>query len=121
MTQAAKTHCKLIVGATTVEKWDITPTDAPIRAPALIRLLLLHLPLLVEPTLFLLLPSRTMFMGRSTMLLWRKPRKLWTWSLVYFFINDTSAVVLFDFEASHSFISAIYIEKHNLPIALLKC
>jgi hypothetical protein len=38
-----------------------------------------------------------------------------------FFINDTSAVVLFDFEASHSFISAIYVEKHNLPIALLKC
>jgi hypothetical protein len=38
-----------------------------------------------------------------------------------FFINDTSAVVLFDSEASHSFISTAYIEKHNLPIALLKC
>jgi hypothetical protein len=36
-----------------------------------------------------------------------------------FFVNDTSAVVLFDSEASHSFISAAYIEKHNLPIALL--
>jgi hypothetical protein len=38
-----------------------------------------------------------------------------------FFINDTSTVMLFDSRASHSFISAPYIEKHNLPIALLKC
>jgi 5-methylthioribose kinase len=37
-----------------------------------------------------------------------------------FFINDTSAVVLFDFGASHSFISTAYVEKHNLPIALLR-
>jgi hypothetical protein len=37
-----------------------------------------------------------------------------------FFINDTSAVVLFDFGASHSFISAAYVEKHNLPMALLR-
>jgi hypothetical protein len=64
-----KTRCKLIVGATTMETRDITPNDAPIRAPVPIRLLLLHLPPLVEPTLFLLLPSRTMLMGESTMLL----------------------------------------------------
>jgi hypothetical protein len=38
-----------------------------------------------------------------------------------FFINDTSAVVLFDSRALHSFISAAYVEKHNLPIALLRC
>jgi hypothetical protein len=37
-----------------------------------------------------------------------------------FFINDTSAVVLFKFGASHSFIYAAYVEKHNLPLALLK-
>jgi hypothetical protein len=37
-----------------------------------------------------------------------------------FFVNDTSAVVLFDSGASYSFISAIYVEKHNLPIALLR-
>jgi hypothetical protein len=36
-------------------------------------------------------------------------------------INDTSIVVLFDFGALHSFISAAYVEKHNLPIALLRC
>jgi hypothetical protein len=37
-----------------------------------------------------------------------------------FFINDTSAVVLFNFGASHSFIYAAYVEKHNLPLNLLK-
>jgi hypothetical protein len=38
-----------------------------------------------------------------------------------FFVNDISAVVLFDSVASHSFISAAYVVKHNLPIALLRC
>jgi hypothetical protein len=37
-----------------------------------------------------------------------------------FSVNDLSAVVLFDSEASHSFISAAYVEKHNLPMALLR-
>jgi hypothetical protein len=37
-----------------------------------------------------------------------------------FFINDTSVVVLFDSRAPHSFISDVYVEKHNLPLALLK-
>jgi hypothetical protein len=32
------------------------------------------------------------------------------------FINDTSTVVIFDSGTSHSFISAIYVEKHNLPL-----
>jgi hypothetical protein len=39
----------------------------------------------------------------------------------FVFINDTSIVVLFDFGASNSFISVAYVEKHNLPLALLKC
>jgi hypothetical protein len=38
-----------------------------------------------------------------------------------FLVNNTSAVVLFDSGASHSFISAAYIGKHNLPLALLRC
>jgi hypothetical protein len=38
-----------------------------------------------------------------------------------FFINATSAIVLFDSRASHSFIFTAYVEKHNLSIALLKC
>jgi hypothetical protein len=37
-----------------------------------------------------------------------------------FLVNDTSTVALFDFGALHSFISAAYIGKHNLPLALLK-
>jgi hypothetical protein len=38
-----------------------------------------------------------------------------------FLINDTSAVVLFNFGASHSFIFAAYVGKHNLPLGLLRC
>jgi hypothetical protein len=38
-----------------------------------------------------------------------------------FLVKDTSTVVLFDSRASHSFISVAYVEKHNLPLALLKC
>jgi hypothetical protein len=38
-----------------------------------------------------------------------------------FSVNNISAVVLFDYGASHSFISTAYIKKHNLPIALLRC
>jgi hypothetical protein len=38
-----------------------------------------------------------------------------------FLINDTSTVVLYDSRASHSFISAAYVGKHNLPLALLRC
>jgi hypothetical protein len=38
-----------------------------------------------------------------------------------FLVNDTSAVVLFNSGASHSFISATYVGKHNLPLALLRC
>jgi hypothetical protein len=37
------------------------------------------------------------------------------------FINATSTVVLFSSRASHSFIYVAYVEKHNLPIPLLKC
>jgi hypothetical protein len=38
-----------------------------------------------------------------------------------FFINNTSTIVLFDSGALHSFISTTYVEKYNLPIALLRC
>jgi hypothetical protein len=38
-----------------------------------------------------------------------------------FLVNDTSVVVLFDSRASHSFISAAYVGKHNLPLDLLRC
>jgi hypothetical protein len=38
-----------------------------------------------------------------------------------FLVNDTSAVVLFNFGAMHSFISSAYVGKHNLSLALLRC
>jgi hypothetical protein len=38
-----------------------------------------------------------------------------------FLINDTSIVMLFDSGASHSIISAAYVRKYNLPLALLRC
>jgi hypothetical protein len=38
-----------------------------------------------------------------------------------FLVNEPSAVVLFDFGASHSFVSTAYVGKHNLPLALLRC
>jgi hypothetical protein len=41
--------------------------------------------------------------------------------IVMFSINDISTVVVFNSGASHSFISATYVEKYNLPIALLRC
>jgi hypothetical protein len=41
--------------------------------------------------------------------------------IAMFFVNDTFTVVLFDSGAPHSFTSAAYVEKHNLPLAMLKC
>jgi hypothetical protein len=38
-----------------------------------------------------------------------------------FLVNNTSAVVLFDSRASHSFISVVYVRRHNLPLSLLRC
>jgi hypothetical protein len=38
-----------------------------------------------------------------------------------FLVNDTSTVMMIDSGASHSFISAAYVGKHNLPLALLRC
>jgi hypothetical protein len=38
-----------------------------------------------------------------------------------FLINDTFAVVLYNSGASHSFIFAAYVGRHNLPLALLRC
>jgi hypothetical protein len=38
-----------------------------------------------------------------------------------FLVNNTSAIVVFDSRASHSFISDTYVGKHNLPLSLLKC
>jgi hypothetical protein len=109
-----KTCNKLIVGATTVVKRDITPTDAPIHALVLISPLQLHLPLLVEQTLFLLLPSITTPMGVNHVAM-EEAQEALDVVIGMFLINDTSTVVQFDSRASHSFISAAYVESIICP------
>jgi hypothetical protein len=38
-----------------------------------------------------------------------------------FLVNSTTTIVLFYSGASYSFISAAYVEKHNIPVAMLMC
>jgi hypothetical protein len=35
-------------------------------------------------------------------------------------VNDNNTIVLFDSRASHSFIAANFVQKHNLPLSMLK-
>jgi hypothetical protein len=35
-------------------------------------------------------------------------------------INDNNAIVLFDSVASHSFITASFVQKYNMPLSMLK-
>jgi hypothetical protein len=35
-------------------------------------------------------------------------------------VNDNDAIVLFDSGASHSFVAASFVQKHNLPLSMLK-
>jgi hypothetical protein len=35
-------------------------------------------------------------------------------------VNDNNTIVLFDSGASHSFVSANFVQKHNLPSSMLK-
>jgi hypothetical protein len=35
-------------------------------------------------------------------------------------INDNGVIVLFDSRASHSFVAANFVQKHNLPLSMLK-
>jgi hypothetical protein len=35
-------------------------------------------------------------------------------------VNDNNAIMLFDSGASHSFVDATFVQKHNLPICMLK-
>jgi hypothetical protein len=40
--------------------------------------------------------------------------------IVMILINDNGAIVLFDSRASHSFVAANFVQKHNLPLSMLK-
>jgi hypothetical protein len=35
-------------------------------------------------------------------------------------VNDNGTIVLFDSGASHSFVAANFVQKHNLPLSMLK-
>jgi hypothetical protein len=35
-------------------------------------------------------------------------------------VNDSNTIVLFDSGASHSFVAANFVQKHNLPLSMLK-
>jgi hypothetical protein len=35
-------------------------------------------------------------------------------------VNDNNAIVLFDSGAPHSFVAATFVQKHNLPLSMLK-
>jgi hypothetical protein len=35
-------------------------------------------------------------------------------------VNDNNAIVLFDSEASHSFVAASFVQKYDLPLSMLK-
>jgi hypothetical protein len=97
------------------------PTNAPIHATALLRQLCPPLCLLVELILFPVAAWQNYVRGKINHVTLEEAQEAPDVVIGMFFVNDTFAGVLFDFGASHSFISATYIEKHNLPIALLRC
>jgi hypothetical protein len=35
-------------------------------------------------------------------------------------VNDNNVIVLFDSRASHSFVAVNFVQKHNLPLSMLK-
>jgi hypothetical protein len=102
-----------------VERNAIFPINAPIRARALISTLQLHLPLPMEPVP--VAARQNYAHGRINHVVVEEVQEASDVARGMSFINATSAVVLFNSGASHSFISATYIEKHNLSIDLLKC
>jgi hypothetical protein len=98
-----KTHCRLNRSAMLVERKIILLTDILIHARTLISHMHRHLPLLMEPTPYMLLPGRTMPEGESTMLPWRKHRKLQMLSLVCF--SSTPLLQLCYFILEHHILS----------------
>jgi hypothetical protein len=96
------------------------PTDAPIRAPVPIRLLLYTYPTSGANSIPVA-AKRNYARGRVNHVAMEEAQEAPDVVIGMFLINDTSTVVLFDSIASHSFISTAYVEKHNLPMALLGC
>jgi hypothetical protein len=111
-----RTHCRGNKGVLLVGRKATLPTNAPIRTAALLRQLHPPLHLLVEQILFL-----NYVRGKVNHVAVEEAQEALDVVIGTFFVNDLSTVVLFDSGASHSLISAAYVEKHNLPIALLRC
>jgi hypothetical protein len=111
-----KTRYKLIVGATTMDIRDITPTDAPTRTLVPIRMLLLHLPPTSGAISVPIAAKQNYARERVNHVATEEAQEAPDVVIGMFFINNTSAIVLFDSGASQSFISPAYVEKHNLPM-----
>jgi hypothetical protein len=79
-----RTRGRLNGGASPMERRAILLTDAPTRALMLINQLQLHQTRPVVPTMYLFLARRTTLEKELILLLWRKPRKLQTLSMVCF-------------------------------------
>jgi hypothetical protein len=113
-----KTQCRLNASAMLVERKDILPIDAPICAPRH------NQPATTTPTLthgansIPVAAKQNYAHGKVNHVTAEEAQDV---VIGMFFIIDTFAVALFHSGASHSFISATYVEKHNLPLALLKC
>jgi hypothetical protein len=116
-----RTHYRMNGGATLVGRKVTLPTNAPVSATALLRQLCLPLRLPVGANSIAVAARQNYVHGKVNHVALEEAQEAPDVVIGTFFVIDTSAVVLFDSEASHSFMSAAYVEKHNLPIALLKC
>jgi hypothetical protein len=109
-----KTHCKLIVGATTVDRRDITPTDANQTATTT--------PAPTSGANSVPVAAKKNYAhGRANHVVVEEAQEAPDVVIVMFFINGTSIVVIFDSRALHSFIFTANVEKYNMPVALLRC
>jgi hypothetical protein len=111
----------LIRGATTMERRDIMPTNAPAHALTLICQLQLLLPPTRRANFVPVASNQNYARGRINHFVVLEAQGAPDVVLGMFFINATSTVVLFDSRPSHSFISGTYVGKQNMPIALLMC
>jgi hypothetical protein len=95
---------------------DITPTDAPTRTLVPIRMLLLYLPPTSGAISVPIAAKQNYARERVNHVATEEAQEAPDVVIGMFFINNTSAIVLFDSGASQSFISPAYVEKHNLPM-----
>jgi hypothetical protein len=114
------TQCSLNESAMLVARKVILPTNAPIRA--LVPQITASTPAPTYGANFVHVAAKQKYAHRRVNhVAMEETQEAPDVVLGMFFINATSPVVLFHAGALQSFISAAYVEKHNLPIALLTC